>query len=98
MHQTPPTVDSLEHLRHSSLNIEKTLTRLRHTSTRFQLFDCLYPSVSLQMLSRCFATAICNTQSGILNSTIIDEDETTTERTTKVSLAFFVSMPASQLC
>ncbi|CAJ0929718.1 unnamed protein product, partial [Mesorhabditis belari] len=35
-----------------------------------------------QMISRCFATAICNTQTGILNSTLIEEDfqpETTTK-------------------
>ncbi|KAK6753540.1 hypothetical protein RB195_012873 [Necator americanus] len=34
-----------------------------------------------QMISRCYATSICNTQTGILNSTIINEDivpETTT--------------------
>ncbi|PAV83522.1 hypothetical protein WR25_19884 [Diploscapter pachys] len=38
-----------------------------------------------QMISRCYSTAICNTQSGLLNSTIIDEDGAVPERTTKGS-------------
>nr|CDJ98434.1 Protein CYN-17, isoform a [Haemonchus contortus] len=37
-----------------------------------------------QMISRCYATAICNTQTGILNSTIITEEEMT-ETTTRPS-------------
>ncbi|CAI5451577.1 unnamed protein product [Caenorhabditis angaria] len=37
-----------------------------------------------QMISRCYATTICNTQSGILNSTIIDDDEIV-EKTTKAN-------------
>lgn len=42
----------------------------------------LWASV-LQMISRCYATTICNTQTGILNSTIINED-VLTETTTRV--------------
>ncbi|VDO33743.1 unnamed protein product [Haemonchus placei] len=37
-----------------------------------------------QMISRCYATAICNTQTGILNSTIITEEEMT-ETTTRMN-------------
>ncbi|KAK5967977.1 CYclophyliN [Trichostrongylus colubriformis] len=37
-----------------------------------------------QMISRCYATAICNTQTGILNSTIISEEETA-ETTTRIN-------------
>ncbi|KAK6023117.1 hypothetical protein OSTOST_11159 [Ostertagia ostertagi] len=40
-----------------------------------------------QMISRCYATAICNTQTGILNSTIIGEEEPA-ETTTRVRIEF----------
>uniref|UniRef100_A0AC34RMN0 Uncharacterized protein n=1 Tax=Panagrolaimus sp. JU765 TaxID=591449 RepID=A0AC34RMN0_9BILA len=35
-----------------------------------------------QMISRCYATAICNIQTGILNSTLIDADANNPEETT----------------
>lgn len=38
-----------------------------------------------QMISRCYATTVCNTQTGILNSTIIDEDPEPVEKTTKAN-------------
>uniref|UniRef100_A0A8R1HMV7 Uncharacterized protein n=1 Tax=Caenorhabditis japonica TaxID=281687 RepID=A0A8R1HMV7_CAEJA len=38
-----------------------------------------------QMISRCYATTICNTQSGILNSTIIDEEPEPVEKTTRAN-------------
>lgn len=34
------------------------------------------------MISRCYATAICNLQTGILNSTLIDSDAGNAEETT----------------
>ncbi|EYB92792.1 hypothetical protein Y032_0190g1266 [Ancylostoma ceylanicum] len=37
-----------------------------------------------QMISRCYATTICNTQTGILNSTLINED-VLTETTTRMN-------------
>ncbi|KHJ86668.1 hypothetical protein OESDEN_13572 [Oesophagostomum dentatum] len=40
-----------------------------------------------QMISRCYATSICNTQTGILNSTLIGE-EVSVETTTKVRSYF----------
>uniref|UniRef100_A0A1I7X5I7 Uncharacterized protein n=1 Tax=Heterorhabditis bacteriophora TaxID=37862 RepID=A0A1I7X5I7_HETBA len=39
---------------------------------------------STEMISRCFATSICNVQNGLLNSTII-EDEEIIEKTTKIN-------------
>ncbi|VDO99674.1 unnamed protein product [Heligmosomoides polygyrus] len=44
-----------------------------------------------QMISRCYATAICNTQTGILNSTIISEEEHV-ETTTRVRILLYNSI------
>ncbi|WKY09218.1 hypothetical protein Q1695_001965 [Nippostrongylus brasiliensis] len=38
-----------------------------------------------QMISRCYATAICNTQTGILNSTLISDQVEQTQATTKMN-------------
>ncbi|VDN27251.1 unnamed protein product [Cylicostephanus goldi] len=43
-----------------------------------------------QMISRCYATSICNTQTGILNSTIIKE-EVPAENTTRVCFLFKIT-------
>ncbi|CAB3398606.1 unnamed protein product [Caenorhabditis bovis] len=51
-----------------------------------------------QMISRCYSTTICNTQTGILNSTIIDEDFEPVEKTTKVNrLKLLTRKPGSPL-
>lgn len=49
-----------------------------------------------QMISRCYATAICNTQTGILNSTIISEEEhvETTTRMNRLRLLTRAAKPS----
>ncbi|CAD6193836.1 unnamed protein product [Caenorhabditis auriculariae] len=50
-----------------------------------------------QMISRCYSTAICNTQSGILNSTIIEDEGDVVEATTKNNRLKLLTRPPGGL-
>lgn len=51
-----------------------------------------------QMISRCFATSICNTQSGLLNSTVANEEiDNTVEKTTKANRLKLLTKPPGGL-